>query len=321
MSEVTANYDDPWKEAIGEYFDYFLEFFFPEVYNLIDWLKKPVSLEQELQKIIADSNDSKRAVDKLFKVWLKNQKEIWVLVHIEVQSQSDKDFAQRMYIYNYRAFDLYRKPVISLAVLGDENQSWRPNNYSYNLGGCQVNLAFPTVKLLDYEAKWEELESEQNPFAIMIMAHLKTKATTSNLSEREQWKWIFIRSLYEKGYQKKDIVKFLKFVDLMMTLPKQLQQSLRTKIKNYEEERKMPLVSNFEKIAKQEGKEEGLQEGIQQERLNLILRQLTRKLNQLSPELDVKIKSLSLNSLETLAEDLLDFNSQQDLISWLDNHS
>ncbi|MEB3342106.1 hypothetical protein [Okeania sp.] len=35
---------------------------------------------------------------------------------------------------NYRAFDLYHKPVISLAILGDENQSWRPSFYQYGFG-------------------------------------------------------------------------------------------------------------------------------------------------------------------------------------------
>jgi len=34
MSEVTANYDESWKEALNEYFDSFLAFFFPKVYEL-----------------------------------------------------------------------------------------------------------------------------------------------------------------------------------------------------------------------------------------------------------------------------------------------
>jgi hypothetical protein len=315
MSENTANYDEPWKEAIGDYFPEFLSFFFPQVNELINWLEKPISLEQELQKITADSDDTKRCVDKLFKVWLKNEQEIWILIHIEVQSQTKTDFAQRMYIYNYRAFDLYRKPVISLAILGDETNWWRPHNYGYNLGGCQVNLEFPSVKLLDYQEKWQELENSLNPFAIMIMAHLKTKSTNSNLTEREQWKWLFIRSLYEKGYQKKDIVKLFKFIDLMMTLPKQLQESLSTKIKNYEEEKKMPLVSNFEKLAMEKGR----QEIIEQE-MSLIIRLLKRKVGNFSPELQTKIRSLSIEKLDNLGESLLDFNSLQDLIFWLDNN-
>ena len=31
MNQTTANYDEPWKEALTEYFEAFLSFFFPEV--------------------------------------------------------------------------------------------------------------------------------------------------------------------------------------------------------------------------------------------------------------------------------------------------
>ncbi|GBF54509.1 hypothetical protein N0824_02377 [Microcystis sp. 0824] len=76
------------------------------------------------------------------KVWLLDNQEIWLLIHIEVQSQYDLKFPQRMFIYNYRAFDLYHKPVISLAILGDESRSWRPDFYQYGLGGSQVRVDF-----------------------------------------------------------------------------------------------------------------------------------------------------------------------------------
>lgn len=318
MSEIIANYDEPWKEAIGEYFDYFLDFFFPDVYNLIDWSKKPISLDKELQKITADSQDGKRLVDKLFKVWLKDNQEIWILVHIEVQSQYDTDFSQRMFIYHYRIFDLYRKPVISLAILGDETKTWRPSNYGYDLGGCKINLDFPTIKLLDYQEKWSELEADLNPFAMMIMAHLKTKATISNLAEREQWKWIFIRSLYEKGYSKLDIVKLFKFIDLMMSLPKSLQRSLNQKIIKYEEDKKMPLISPFEQMAEERGIEKGLQQRIERDK-DLIIRQITRKLGTINSDLQSQVKALNIDDLERLAEDFLDFNSIDDLQEWLVN--
>ncbi|PNK18200.1 hypothetical protein CEP07_09480, partial [Cylindrospermopsis raciborskii S01] len=56
--------------------------------------------------------------------------------------------------YNYRAFDLNQKPVISLAILGDERADWQPESYNHNIGGYEVTLKFPIVKLLSYEAKW-----------------------------------------------------------------------------------------------------------------------------------------------------------------------
>ncbi|MBS3028943.1 MAG: hypothetical protein HCA25_18195 [Dolichospermum sp. DET50] len=228
MTEVTANYDQTWKEAIGQYFESFLQFFYPKIYEQIDWSKPPISLDKELEQITASSQTEKRYADKLFQVWLLNNKIIWILIHIEVQSQYDKQFPQRMFIYNYRSFDLFNKPVISLAILGDENKSWRPNSYEYGLGDSKVKIKFSTVKLLDYQ--WSELAASNNLFAIIIMAHLKTKVTTKDLTQREQWKWNLVRPLYQKGLTKFDIINLVKFIDKMMTLPPPLQLEFKDKL-------------------------------------------------------------------------------------------
>jgi hypothetical protein len=33
MTNITANYDQTWKEAIGQYFESFLQFFYPKIYE------------------------------------------------------------------------------------------------------------------------------------------------------------------------------------------------------------------------------------------------------------------------------------------------
>jgi len=190
MSKVTANYDESWKEALSEYFDSFLSFFFPNTYDLVDWSKTPVPLEQELRQVTAADKTKIRVADKLYKVWLREKPRKWFLIHIEVQSQYRGNFSQRVYIYNYRIFNLYYKRVLSLVILGDERSNWRPGSFEYDISDGEVNLKFPSVKLLDYESRWDELESSNNPFAIITMAHLKTLATTRNLVERAEWKWI-----------------------------------------------------------------------------------------------------------------------------------
>ncbi len=238
MTEVKANYDETWKEITGKYFELFLMFFYPKIHQQINWQRKPISLDKELEKITASAKTQKRHADKLFKVWLKDNQEIWILIHIEVQSQYDKEFPQRMFIYNYRAFDLYNQPVISLAILGDESKSWYPNSYQYGMGNSELIFKFSTVKLLDY--KWEELEQNNNVFAIVVMAHLKTKATNNNLTLREEWKSHLSRLLYQRGYNQKEIADLLKVIDLMMSLPKELQISFEEKLTNYQEGQKMP---------------------------------------------------------------------------------
>ncbi|WP_448267556.1 DUF4351 domain-containing protein [Nostoc sp. DSM 114159] len=75
----------------------------------------------------------------------------------------------------------------------------------------------------------------------------------------------------------------------------------------------MRYVTTGERIGYERGKLEGKLEGEQQ----LILRLLQKRLGELSPQLQKRIQSLSLNQLETLSEALLDFNAMEDLLHWL----
>jgi predicted transposase/invertase (TIGR01784 family) len=68
-------------------------------------------------------------------------------------------------------------------------------------------------------------------------------------------------------------------------------------------------------------KQEGREEGRKVEASSLILRQLTRRVGELSPELSDRIESLSLEELESLGEALLDFSTVTDLTNWLTERS
>jgi hypothetical protein len=306
MTEIIANYDETWKEVIGDYFDSFLAFFYPEIYQQIDWTKNPISLDKELEQITASADSKTRHADKLFQVWLLDNQEVWILIHIEVQSQYDKEFSQRMFIYNYRAFDLYQKPVISLAILGDETKNWRPSSYQYGLGSSQLIFNFSIVKLLDYQ--WEELEQSNNIFAIVVMAHLRTKATNSNLSAREQWKWNLARLLYERGYNRKEIVDLYKVIDLMMALPPDLQLSFEEKLANYQEERKMPLLTNIEQRAIEKTTKQTLKQNIiklVQVRFGDIPENLVANINQIDDTSfleQIFVSAINVSSVEEFAQ-------------------
>jgi Domain of unknown function (DUF4351) len=49
----------------------------------------------------------------------------------------------------------------------------------------------------------------------------------------------------------------------------------------------------------------------------LVLKQLTRKLGVITPEIRSRVNSLDIDKLESLGEDLLDFNSITDIEAWL----
>jgi hypothetical protein len=163
-----------------------------------------------------------------------------------------------------REVDRHKKQVISLAVLADEDTNWRPSSYNYQLGGCRVSLEFPVAKLLDYEADWESLEQSTNPFSIVVMAHLRTKATNRNPESRLQWKLSLVRSLFERGYDREYILGLFRFIDWVMVLPEELANNFKTELRSYEEVNRMRYVTSIERLAKAEGIQEGIQEGIEQ---------------------------------------------------------
>ncbi|WP_017296271.1 hypothetical protein [Geminocystis herdmanii] len=83
---------------------------------------------------------------------MDNQETI-ILIHTEIQGKYESNFAKRMFVYHYRIYDKYidkNTEIVSLAVLGDEDEKWRPTNYNYSRWGCQLKLDFPIIKLLDY---------------------------------------------------------------------------------------------------------------------------------------------------------------------------
>ena len=157
------DYDSPWKEMLDGYFPAFMAFFFPEAHADIDWTRGYESLDTELQQIVRDAALGTRLADKLMRVWRRDGVEQFVLVHTEIQGTREPDFPKRMYVYNYRLFDRYDRPVVSLAVLGDASPTWRPMRYEQSLWGCRVGIEFPVVKLRDYVARWDGPGGERQP--------------------------------------------------------------------------------------------------------------------------------------------------------------
>jgi Putative transposase, YhgA-like len=118
---MSADFDSPWKEALDRYFEAFLLLLFPQIHGQVEWSRSYEVLDKEFQQVVREAEVGRRYVDKLFRVWTLAGEESWALIHIEVQTTPDADFPRRMYVYNYRVFDRYNKPVASLAVLAGTN--------------------------------------------------------------------------------------------------------------------------------------------------------------------------------------------------------
>ena len=256
------DYDSPWKEILEAYFEAFLAFFFPEAHADIDWTREPEFLDKELQQVTREAELGRRYVDKLVRVWRLDGEESWVLVHVEVQGQYDARFAERMYVYNYRLFDRYRRKVASLAVIADDDRPrWRPSAFGYTLWGCEVSLRFPAVKLLDFKKRAAELERSGNPFAVVVMAHLAARRTRKDGRARLRGKVALVRELHRRGYGEADVQQLFRFIDWLMWLPDELQQDFRTELRALEEEQSMPYITSIERMGREDGLKEGLEKG------------------------------------------------------------
>ncbi|MEM7539871.1 MAG: cytosolic protein [Chloroflexota bacterium] len=270
---LRADYDSPWKEIIED-FENFILFYLPEIHREIDWSRAPEFLDKELQQLVGDVKTGRRYADKLVKVWLRDGSEMHVLIHVEVQGAREASFEERMYIYHYRIFDQYKIHVVSIAILTDDDPSWKPKEYKKERWGCKVHFEFITKKLLDYKEKWAELEKNPNPFAVVTMANLKTMETRQDHEERLRWKVWMVRELYKRGIKQARIIRLLRFVNWMMALPESLQEKFKIEWSTIEEEHNMMYMMDIEKegydrgitVGHRLGHDEGIEKGIEKGR-------------------------------------------------------
>ena len=264
------DYDSPWKEVAARFFPQLIEFFAPDLHRAIDWSVGYEFLEQELREMLRDAETGPRRVDKVVKVHTLTGDPLYFVLHVEIQSQRDPNFPQRIFLYYYRLYDLFPEQVVSLAILADEEPGWHPDTYRHELYGTRLELKYRTVKIWEYNNRWEELENNSNPFALVVRAHLKTQATRGNAEERLTWKVQLVRELYERGQDPQEIFDLFRFIDWLLVLPDNMTQSFRKQTQDIRQEAKMKYRTSIERLERKEGQAEGRKEGLREVVLKLI---------------------------------------------------
>lgn len=310
-------FDEPWKQIVTMLFEPFLAFFAPETAAEIDWSKAPVFLDKELRRIAKGFGRRKRSTaDFLVKVWRKDGGEQWLIIHIELQAQRDATFPERMFLYNVRAYDLYRRPIMSLAVLADRDPSWRPGHFAYDMGSSRTEFAFSAVKLLDWQSRLEELERSANPFALAVLAHLNTQATRGDSEQRLQSKLRLARLLFNRRWKRNEIDELFQFLDWIMTLPEDLEDRFE---KNYVElERRQTMAQTMPPIIKRahdRGHKEGIEEGIEIGKQDTLVQLLTLRFGSLPEEARSQIERITeIAELDRMIGLVLDAQSLSDVL-------
>lgn len=318
-----TDYDSPWKHALQHYFPDFLAFFFPAAHAGIDWSQGYTLLDKELQKAVRDATLGRRWADSLVRVTARDGREDWILAHVEIQGQNQPDFPKRMFVYNYRIYDVHDRPVVSLAVLA-EPFSDTFGEFAYERWGCRMGLRYPVVSLAAYRKDPAALETSTNPFAVITQAHLQAQDTAGSETARYSAKLSLIRSLYRRGYQRTDILELLRFIDWVLTLPDGLEDQLWNEIQAFEEEKRMQYLARFERVAQEkgiaQGIEQGIEKGIGQGQARLLTRLLEERFGPLPEPQAARLQSSTPEQLETWALRLLDAASLDDVFGPADGH-
>jgi hypothetical protein len=251
--------DSVWKEALDACFEPFLRFFFPAIHPAVDWGEKHAFLDKELQRLTPPGARGRRYADKLVQVRLRGEETTLLLVHVEVQGKLRKHFARRLFFLNCRISERYGLPVVTLVVLTGPGGKARIS-HELDLWGFELRFTAAAVRLHDYRGKEPELELERNPFALIVLAHLRRWKARTHRSRLEA-KIGLVRLLHEREYNREEIVHLFRFIDWLIRVPDELEREFAIWFTTYQEERAMPYVTSIERLAREEGRQEGRQEG------------------------------------------------------------
>lgn len=255
-----SDMDGGWKDVIEDFTEDFFKFYLPEMHRCIDFSCGVKFLDKELNEIVSGSGNIRREADRLLEVRLKDGAAEWVLIHIEVQGFRDDSFAERMYVYNYRIFDKYRKRTARVAVLIDGDRRFRPESFRMELFGCVTLFQFPVIKLLDFDC--EGIEKDGSPFAIVTRVQLAKLKSERDADKRYSFRMELTKELYLRNYSKEQVIRLYRFIDYVLKLPKLKALQFKHELELFEEGRRMPYVTSTEMIAREEGMLETTQEAV-----------------------------------------------------------
>ncbi len=293
------NHDQLFKELLTTFFVEFIELFFPEVLEYLD-LDSITFVDKE---IFTDLTKGQKKILDVIALTKFQGQDYSFLVHIENQSSNQTDFNQRMFRYFCSLFLKYNRPIYPIAVFSYD--------FPKRLEKDNFTLDFPHYKVLDFNYKvvqlnqlnWRDFLTQKNPVAAALMAKM-------NIAKRERPKvkaeCLRLMVTLKLNPAKSQLIAG--FIDTYLNLNSAEEEIFQTQLSTMElkeQEQIMRITTSWE------------QKGRQQGQVATILRLLNRKLGQIPEQITTKIESLGTTQLDSLTEELLNFQTIDDLISWL----
>jgi hypothetical protein len=284
----------------------FFDAFLPEVAKFIDF-----NVLEFVDKEKHAIDVRRRTGDLLVKTRFKGEA-AGFLIHLEHQAQLDRNLGRRMLEYftlDWQDFDLPVYPVAVLSHREPARISLSPVYVDFP-NGRVLMFKFDVIDLAAMDA--ERYIRTANPAALALASRMRFDE-----SQRVRLTGGFIVNLAETpiSHEDQQLVAgyFSAYQPLSHAEALQLEREMSKVMPDMAREKVIQLTNPFIEL--------GIHRGRQQGEIELVLRQLKRRLGSLTPAQEESVRMLKLRRIEALGEALLEFNSRTDLDCWLKAHS
>lgn len=184
-----------WKAIIRHHLPAFLALFLPVAYADIDWQHGFRWLNDVL-------DDDARAAGMLVQVECRDGKGETVRLFIRIADARRHDFAARMWQTHLSLYKRFNAMPVSMALLLDDDEAWRPDSFGYDVLGTTLSFVYPVVKLTSYAslAAEAELNGSDNPIAALVLAHLAAQTPDLDDQARAETRRMLAHRLQRLGY-------------------------------------------------------------------------------------------------------------------------
>ncbi len=284
MKKTKSKPDLLWKDLLAEFDAEFILFFFgKKLHDSIDFSVDAEFLEQELNETFAANEPNKKITDKIVRYRLKNGQYRFVIIHIEFQGKSEKDFAERMFRYFVYIYIKYGSTdITTLALYTGASRPKMYSIFSISMFGTKLNYEFNTYTVR--EQNEDELLKSDNPFALAVLASLYLIKAGKEPNLKLAYKKKLIEIARTKNFDLAKLYRLINFVQQLVVLPKDLEIEFKQYVHQPKIEEKMEANKEFletysvyfgiEKAIdeiREEAAEKGMEKGRVQEREELIL--------------------------------------------------
>ncbi|WP_067725885.1 RpnC/YadD family protein [Oceanobacillus damuensis] len=291
-----TSHDQLFKELINNYFEEFLEAFFPDVHSNIDFTAiKPMSEEVYTDVL----KGTARRLDIVIETKLQDEETI-IIIHLEPQSYYENNFHERMYHYFSLLYNKYRKPILPIAIFSYDEKRNEKDKFIIDFPFFHV-LTFNFLMLELRKKNWRAYIESTNPAAAALLSKMGYSQ-----DEKVEVKKEFLKMIVRMELNPAESRFISGFFDIYLTLNEREEKQLMEEIQQMENAEEIFELSNsWERRGREEGLEEGRQEGLaigkKEERRNIAMELLKEGL---ALELIVKVTHLTREEVEGLKGNL-----------------